>query len=376
MDRDTAYSVSDLAERLRGAVESALGQVWVKGEVSGLRSYQSGHWYFTLRDPVSQLRCVMWRTYTQRVSAQPPEGTEVFVLATPTVWADKGELRLSVVVLLPTAGLGLQHLGREKTRAALLADGLLDPARKRALPPFPRAIAVVTSVEGAALRDIVSVARKRWPSLRLLVVPSKVQGEEARRELVRALRLVNRLDGVDLCIVGRGGGAKEDLHAFDDEQVCRALAAVRVPTVSAVGHEADVPLADLVADARAPTPSAAVELAVPDRDEAGRRVDTLAARLAQGLRRRTGLVTARLARAGDRLQAAMARRLDRPRDLVGRLSAQLEALSPLRVLGRGYSVARLPDGRVVRRQAELPVGAPFRLQVSDGPVAARSEGIP
>jgi exodeoxyribonuclease VII large subunit len=185
---------------------------------------------------------------------------------------------------------------------------------------------------------------------------------------------VNRLDGVDLCIVGRGGGAKEDLHVFDDEKVCRALAAVRVPTVSAVGHEIDISLADLVADARAATPSAAVELAVPDRAEVTQRVDALAAQLAHGLRRRTGLVTARLARAGDRVQAAMSRRVERQRDLVGRLGAQLEALSPLRVLARGYSVARLADGQVARRRSQLPAGTAFRLQVSDGAVAARSEG--
>jgi exodeoxyribonuclease VII large subunit len=314
----------------------------------------------------------MWKTYTTKVGALPADGTEVFALLTPSVYEEKGELRATVQVMLSTAGIGLQQLTREKTRAALEKDGLLDPARKRALPAFPRVIAVVTSGEGAALRDIISVTRKRWPSVRLLVVSAKVQGEEAPADLVRALGWVNRLNQVDLCIVGRGGGSKEDLLAFDDEGVCRAVAAVRVPIISAVGHETDLSLTDLVADLRAATPSAAAERAVPDRGEAARHVGSLGSRLGHGLRRRTGLVAARLARSGDRIQVAMTRKLELPGSRLDRLAGQLDALSPLRVLGRGYSVARLKDGRVVRRKADLPAGTPFTLRVSDGDVAAES----
>jgi len=368
----TALSVTQLVSALRGAVEAATGTLWIKGEVASFKAYGSGHWYFTLRDPDSAIKCVMWKSNTTKVSSTPQDGTEVYALLTPSVWAEKGELRAAVQVMLPTAGIGVQQLNREKVRGALEKDGLLDPARKRALPPFPKAIAVVTSTDGAALRDIISVTRKRWGSVRLLVVGATVQGDGAARDLRRALGLVNRLSGVDLCIIGRGGGSKEDLSAFDDEEVCRAVAALRVPVISAVGHETDASLTDLVADFRAATPSAACELAVPDRADCVRHVASLSSRLAHGLRRRTGLVAERLARSGDRIQVAMTWRIQQPRTRLDRYAGQLEALSPLKVLGRGYSVARLADGRVARRRADLPSGTEFTLRVSDGDVPSQA----
>jgi exodeoxyribonuclease VII large subunit len=372
--RPTALTVSELVASLRRSVEGSTGQVWVKGEVTSFKAYGSGHWYFSLCDPQSAVRCVMWKTYTARVGAVVADGTEVYALGSPTVWEERGELRMSVQVLLPTAGIGLAQLARERVRAALEKDGLLEPSRKRSFPPFPARIAVVTSSDGAALRDIIIVTRKRWPAVRLLLIPAKVQGQEAPAALCRALAIVNRLEGIDLCIIGRGGGSKEDLTAFDDERVCRAVAALRVPSISAVGHETDISLTDLVADARAATPSAAVERALPDLGETLRHLQSLASRLGHGLRRRTGLVSARLARSGDRIQVAMGRRLQAPRGRLEQCAAQLEALSPLKVLGRGYSVARLPDGRVARRTADLPAGTPFRLSVADGQVRARSDG--
>jgi exodeoxyribonuclease VII large subunit len=314
----------------------------------------------------------MWKTYTSKVGAVVADGTEVYALGTPTVWEERGELRMSIQVLLPTSGIGLAQLARERVKAALEKDGLLDPARKRGFPQFPSRIAVVTSADGAALRDIIIVTRRRWRSVRLLVVPAKVQGAEAPETLVRALAAVNRLERVDLCIIGRGGGSKEDLSAFDDERVCRAVAALRMPSISAVGHETDVSLTDLVADARAATPSAAVERALPDREDTLRHVGSLASRLAHGLRRRTALVSARLARSGDRIQVAMGRRLEEPRSRLDRYAGQLEALSPLKVLGRGYSVARLVDGTVVRRKQQLPSGTEFSLKISDGEIPSRS----
>ncbi len=368
----TALSVTQLVSALRRAVEGATGTVWIKGEVTSFKAYGSGQWYFTLRDPESSIRCVMWKSNTLKVGAKPLDGTEVYALVTPTVWADKGELRATVQVMLPTVGIGVQQLNREKVRAALEKDGLLDPARKRSLPQFPRSIAVVTSAEGAALQDIITVARKRWSSVRLLVVGAKVQGDGAARELCRALAVVNRLR-VDLCIIGRGGGSREDLQAFDNEKVCRAVAALKMPVISAVGHETDASLTDLVADVRAATPSAAAERAVPDREDCLRYLTSLSSRLAHGLRRRTGLVTQRLARSGDRIQVAMTRRLVEPRSLLDRYAGQLEALSPLKVLGRGYSVARLADGRVARRRADLPSGTEFTLRVSDGDVASHAD---
>jgi exodeoxyribonuclease VII large subunit len=370
---DGAWSVTQVAHAARRSVEGQLSALWIRGEICGLKAYSSGHWYFTVRDAETQIRCVMWRTYSQQVRLAPAEGTEAFLFAAPTIWEEKGEFRLNVTRMLPTEGLGDQVREYERVKALLEKDGLFDPTRKRPLPALATCIAVVTSQEGAALRDIVTVTRKRWPAVRLIVVSAKVQGEGAEGDLVRALGLVNRIRSAELCIVGRGGGGKEDLLAFNRESVCRALAAVRVPTISAVGHETDVTLADFVADVRAATPSAAAEMAVSDRGEVEARVHALASRLANGLTRHTRVTTERLHRTSDRLVRALARIRDERRRRLDQLGAQLDALSPLRVLERGYSVARGADGRVLRRRDDFPPGQIFRLRVQDGEIPARVE---
>lgn len=365
-----AWSVADVTRRARRLVEAGFTRVWVRGEVTGFKAYRSGHWYFTLRDADAQVRCVMWRTDNQ--GRQPPdEGMQVFVEAQPTVWEERGEFRLTVRELLPTADGGPWQLAFERAKAALERDGLLDAARKRPLPPFPSCIAMVTSPDGAALRDVTAVLRRRWPAVELWVVPTRVQGEGAERELCRALALVNRLPGVDVVIVGRGGGAREDLWAFNSERVARAVAAVRVPTVSAVGHETDVSLTDLVADVRAATPSAAAEAVVPDRVAALAHVQGVARRLARGLTARAALGRERLERTGDRLQAALQAQLDRRTARLEQLALQLDALSPLRVLERGYAVARDEGGHLLRRAAQFRPALPFRLTLADGDVHAR-----
>lgn len=371
-DAAQVWSVARLNAAVKQLIEREMGPVWVRGEVTSFRAYSSGHWYFTLTDGGAQVRCCMWRKEVQRAGTPPAEGTEVYALATPGMWEDKGEFRIVVTKLLPTAQTGLEEQLLARTRAALTRDGLLDPARKRALPRLAETIAVVTSRDGAALRDIVHVAQRRWPSVRVLLVPSRVQGDEAAMELVRALELVNRVPA-DVCIVGRGGGAREDLAIFNDERVCRALAAVRIPTIAAIGHETDLSLCDLVADARAATPSMAAQLAVADRADVVERVEALAARLGGGLKHRTRLAGERLARLGDRLEAVIGDTVLRRRHRLDRLGAQLEALSPERVLERGYAVPRDPSGKVLRRRGDFTPGAPFSLRVSDGEVAARTE---
>lgn len=370
---ETALSVAQLDRACRKLLEGEIGPVWVRGEISGLKAYQSGHWYFTLKDEEAQLRCVMWRTYAAKVGEPPADGTPVFLFGTPTVWEDRGEFRLNATRLLATAGIGAAQLAFERAKEALAKDGLFDPARKRRLPDLPRGVAVVTSLDGAALRDIITVTRKRWPGMPLVVFGTKVQGAEAEREVIAALARVDRTPGLDVCIVGRGGGAREDLDVFNREAVCRALARVRIPTVSAVGHETDVTLTDLVADARAATPSAAAELVVPDRARWAARAGDLATRLATALTQRGRLARERLARSADRLEAALTGLLDDRRRRADHLAAQLDALSPLRVLGRGYAVATAPDGRLLRRTADFHPGDRFALRVSDGTVPARVE---
>ncbi len=370
---DDVWSVSELVGTARRVIESEFPDIWVRGEVAGCKPWPSGHWYFSLRDAASQVRCCMWKLNAQRAGKPPADGTEVFVQGRPVIYEGKGEFQLVVSRLIPTAAIGKAQQELERVKAALHKDGLFDVALKRALPPYAATVAVVTSIAGAALHDIITVTKKRWPSARLLVIGARVQGDGAADEVCRALRLVNRLAGVDLCIVARGGGDKEDLGVFNTEAVCRALARVNVPTISAVGHETDISLTDLVADIRAATPSAAAELAWADTRAVARQLDDLAARLAGGLTGRVRLAAERLERTGDRLHAAAESMLERRRRRIAHVSAQLDALSPLRVLDRGYAVPLDPAGRVLKTRSAFVAGQPFRLRISDGEVPARVE---
>ena len=370
---DDAWSVTRLTTTVKRLVEGQLPPVWVRGEVVGCKVWPNGHCYFTLRDHQSQVRCCLWKNDRARAGKAPVDGTEVFVLVRPGFYEVKGEFQLTVQRILPSSAIGQAQRELERVKALLHQDGLFDAARKRRLPAFAATLAVVTSTAGAALHDVLTVARRRWPSARVLVLNARVQGDGAVEALVRALQLVNRLPGVDVCIVGRGGGGREDLAAFNAESVCRALAAVRVPTISAVGHETDISLTDLVADVRAATPSAAAEMALPDHREVRRTLDDLAARLAGGLGSRARLGLERVERAGDRLEAAMTTVSERDGHALARLAAQLDALSPLRVLERGYALPTAPDGHVLKRRAEFRPGDAFSLRVADGRVDARVE---
>ncbi|MES2124625.1 MAG: exodeoxyribonuclease VII large subunit [Gemmatimonadota bacterium] len=414
---DEAWSVTRLARTLKRRVEDDFPSIWVRGELVGVKRHPSGHWYFGLRDADAKVDCTMWKFAAARLRAPLEEGTEVFAQGTASVWEERTALRFNVTQVLPALGVGAQAQLFEQVKQRLLADGLLDPGRKRPLPPYPARIAVVTSAASAAVRDIITVASRRWPGVELLVINSAVQGEGAPGELVEALDIVSRLDRIDCCIIGRGGGAKEDLAAFNAEAVCRAIAACPVPVISAVGHEVDVTLADLVADVRAATPSQAAEFALPDRRDvaarlaatrgafvaatldlvttrqqrvertrdrmgaalldrlrgAERRLLTARGRLAPSLARHAKQPAARYAQLQTRLHPAMRRRLERYDAAVHRSAGQLHALSPLAVLGRGYAVARTSEGKVLRRVTDLPPGTAFTLSVSDGSVAARVE---
>jgi len=370
---DQVWSVSQLTSAVKRLVEGEFMPLWIRGEVVGCKAWSSGHWYFGLRDRSSQVRCCMWKRDAERAGEPPQDGTEVFALGKPGIYEAKGEFQFNVTRMIPTAAIGAAQRELERVKEVLHRDGLFDHARKRPIPALACSIAVVTSTAGAALQDVITVVGKRWPCCRLVVVNARVQGDGAVHALVRALRLVNRIPDIEICIVGRGGGGREDLAAFNSEAVCRALAEVRVPTISAVGHETDISLTDLVADLRAPTPSAAAEMAVADRREVARQLDDLAARLAGGLGSRTRLAGERLARTADRLYGSIEAVLQRERHRSDRLAAQLDALSPLRILDRGYAVPVGPDGHVLKRRADFAPGAPFRLRVADGDVAARVE---
>jgi exodeoxyribonuclease VII large subunit len=364
-----AWTVGEVTRRAKAVIEAGLPPLWIRGEIAGFKAWRSGHWYFSLRDKAAQIRCVMFAKQNYMLPV-PIDGMQVFVFARPSMYEEKGEFQLTVNELLSTETDGLWKLAFEKAKASLLKDGLLDPARKRRLPPFPRRIAVVTSPDGAVLRDIQSVVGRRWPVAELIVVPAQVQGAKAEASVCSALNRIRRLP-VDVLIVGRGGGSIEDLWAFNSERVARAVAAMPMPVISAIGHETDVTLCDLVADLRAPTPSAAAEAATPDRDEVRMHCDVLEQRLARALKTASRHVVERLARTADRLTSCIQHRLDTSRALLTAHSARLDALSPLRVLARGYAVARDDSGTILKRVAQLPSGKEFRLRVTDGEVHGR-----
>lgn len=272
------YSVAELTAAVRGLLESSFGDIWVEGEISNCRVWNTGHLYFTLKDGTAQIKAVMFRTAVRYLRFKPEDGVHVIARARLGVYEPKGEYQIVCEHLEPR-GLGALQLAFEQLKKRLQAEGLFAADRKRSLPALPRKIGVVTSLDGAAIRDILKVLRRRAPNASVLIRPARVQGEGAAEDIARALKAIVRAKGIDVVIVGRGGGSVEDLWAFNEERVARAIAASPVPVISAVGHEADVTISDFVADVRAPTPSAAAEMVVAANDEFCHRIDRLAGRL-------------------------------------------------------------------------------------------------
>jgi exodeoxyribonuclease VII large subunit len=366
-------SISELNRSARELLEGAFAAVPVIGEVTGWKRHgPTGHCYFGLRDASAQVRCVLFRADALRLPAEPEEGMQVRALGRLTLYERRGDYQLVVRALEAVAAGGLWRLAFDRLKAALEAEGLLDPARRKPLPRMPETVGVVTSPVGAALHDILHVVGRRAPWTRVLFAPARVQGEGAAEDVARALgRLV--VDGrPDVVIVARGGGSVEDLWAFNQEVVARAIAGSPIPVISGIGHETDVTIADLVADERAPTPSAAAERAVPDGDFLRSRFATLEGRLADGLRRSAADRRSELSRLRQDLVAAVRDTVRRRGDRAALLAGRLHALSPLAALDRGYAVALGPHGRVLRRTADFPAGSSFSLRVSDGRVHARA----
>jgi exodeoxyribonuclease VII large subunit len=392
-------SVSELTARIKDVLEATFPAVWVAGEIGDLARPRSGHCYFTLKDAQAQLPAVIWRTTASRLRFELHDGLEVTCRGRLEVYAPRGRYQLIVEAIEPR-GIGALELAFRQLHERLSKEGLFDPARKRPLPRFPRRIAVVTSPSGAALRDFLEVLRRRWRGADVLVVPVRVQGEGAGEEIAAAIRLVNRLSApVDCLVVTRGGGSLEDLWAFNEEVVVRSIVASRIPVVSGVGHEIDVTLADLAADVRALTPSEAAERVVPAAEELGQTLRQYHRRLAAAIRSRAAeagrrwgsLATHRLFRQPLTLVHDLARRLDelearsqrlvregalRARSRVEALAARLNSLSPLAVLGRGYSLTRrVSDGQVVRDADELAHGDDIKTRFARGQAISRVERV-
>ena len=369
----SATTVTALTYLVRDVLEGTVLPLWVRGEVSDFKASRSGHWYFTLRDDSSQLRCVVWSREAIRIKTPPADGRQVAVRGQLTVYPARGEMQFAVMDV-ELLGAGARRAAVERTLRALDKDGLLAQSRKRALPSCPRRIAVVTSPDGAAIRDVIAVVARRAPSVEVVVVAARVQGAGAPEALCMALASVSRWADADTVIIGRGGGAKDDLSAFDDERVARALAACPIPTISAVGHEIDLTVCDLVADHRAPTPSAAAEAAVPAESDLRTRLETAGADLTAAVTRRVSEAHVALTRSARHVHRSASVAVERRAARLASAAARVQALSPLATLARGYAVAREIDGgRALIHADQFKAGALFDLILADGTIRSRVE---
>ena len=370
----TAIPVAILNETARDVLQGAFPRLWVRGEVSDFKRHRNGHWYFCLGDGEAQVRCVVWSRDQRRIPAAPDEGMMVSALGQLTVYPARGDMQL-VVTGMEAEGDGLTRKAIELALRRLEVDGLLAPERKRALPRYPRRIAVVTSPDGAAIRDVIAVARRRSPGVEIIVIPAAVQGDSAPDQLCAALDRLARWGDADVAIVGRGGGGRDDLRAFNDERVARALGALPMPVISAVGHEIDTTICDLVADLRAATPSAAAEAAVPLHADVLAEIDALRSALGDAVLQQIEAARDRAFALREHAAAAMTRAIERHRARSETLGGRLHALSPLATLTRGFAVAVGPDGSPRGRAAQFAAGDAFELILRDGRVAAHADSV-
>lgn len=390
------YSVSQVNGYLKELVDGdpLLRGLLVRGEVSNYKCYPSGHHYFSLKDEQGSIRCVMFRGDAARLRFKPVNGLSVIAYGRVSVYPRDGQYQLYCTQLMED-GRGALDRAFEELKKKLEAQGLFDPAKKQPLPAYPRRIALVTSPAGAAVRDMIRILRQRWPLTEVLVVPVRVQGEGAAEEIAAAIHQVNNRDDIDLIITGRGGGSREDLWAFNEEPVAWAIALSNIPVISAVGHEPDVTISDYVADLRASTPSNAAELAVPDQQQERQRLEGLTLRLRQAmevqldrdrkelrrleqsrvLRNPVAVVDdqrMRLDGVQRRLAMALERTLRRGRVELAGLAGRVDAMSPLKVLSRGYAIAKNED-RAVTTVEQVQPGQAMDVLVADGVYHCRVE---
>jgi exodeoxyribonuclease VII large subunit len=401
-------TVSQLTNSIRISLESRFASVWVEGEISNFKDHSSGHWYFTLKDQNAQLRAKCFRSANTRIRFRPANGLHVRARGKLSVYAPRGEYELVVDALDPV-GAGALQVAFEQLRARLQAEGLFAPELKRPLPVFPRRVGIVTSPTGAAIRDILNVISRRTRTVHVLFSPARVQGDSAGPDIARAIRFINQYheralqdgrtaDLVDVLIVGRGGGSTEDLWAFNQEEVARAIRKSVIPVISAVGHESDFTIADFVADLRAPTPSAAAELVAKHEDELCSALDQLGRQLTRLMRYRVVDLRSRvqkqaLSPAFDEVKSglrdarrrfdvasascndAMETRLQEARERLGLAAASLDALSPLAVLQRGYAIAQDAAGKPLRDATTVSAGDEVSVRLAKGRLNTRVETV-
>ena len=368
-------TVAELTERIKRSLENDFAEVALHGEVSNVTRPRSGHLYFTIKDDSASIRAVIWKNDARRVTFDLTDGLSVRALGRVTVYPPRGEYQIVIQVLEPE-GIGALELAFRQRYARLQQEGLFDPARKRPLPRFPRGIVIVSSPSGAAVRDVLQVIGRRWRATRVFIAPTRVQGAGADLEVAAALALANQTAGVDVIIVARGGGSIEDLWTFNEEVVVRAIAGSRLPVVSAVGHEIDVTLADLAADRRALTPSEAGEVCVPDTREVLMHLDRLAERLRSAGTSQLKDARIRLVDLAGRAKLALEHDILNRGHRVSRLAASLEALNPLGVLARGYSLTLKADGiTLIRDSNQVTTGDLIHTRLAAGSIASRVEKV-
>lgn len=387
-------SITQLNEYIRGRMDAdpLLNTVAVRGEISNYKQYPSGHHYFTLKDEASALRCVMFKGNAMRLRFRPENGMKVIAVGKVSVYPRDGAYQL-YCVSLTVDGVGDLYVAFEQLKKKLAAQGLFDPAHKKPLPRYPGRIGIITSSAGAAVHDMLRILNKRYPLSKVYLLPVRVQGAQAPGEIVSAIRYANYYQLADLLIVGRGGGSIEDLWAFNDEQVALAIYHSQIPVISAVGHEPDVTISDYVADLRAATPSNAAELAVPDQDALRQSLDAQVSAMAAALTRQikasrqhlnalaaspalqspTGYLEQKrqqLLLLKNRLISAQNQSLAARKQKYIAAAAKLDAMSPLKVLTRGYSMTRKEDGTVVRSVSQTEIGERVRISLEDGTLCA------
>ena len=389
------YTVSQVNQYIKALLDRdrELTALYVRGEISNYKAYPSGHHYFSLKDGEGAIRCVMFKREAMSLRFRPENGMKVIAFGRVAVFPRDGQYQLYCTSLTPE-GVGDLHLAFEQLKQKLYAEGLFDPAHKKPIPRFPKRIALITSAAGAAVRDMLRILGARWPMAEVFLLPVRVQGAEAPGEICAAITWANQHQVADLIITGRGGGSMEDLWAFNDENVARTIYHSAIPVISAVGHEPDVTIADFVADLRAATPSNAAELAVPDQNEVAVWLHQMEGRLAQAMGRKLESARKDLDRAArcralqdpmnyvddkrmvldyqrEKLAAGLNAALNRERQRFGQLASKLDALSPLKVLGRGYAIPRKADGGVVRSVTDVAPGDPLKLRVADGEISCQ-----
>ena len=384
------YEVSQVNEYIKALLDGsgALQDIHIRGELSNYKIYPSGHHYFTLKDAEGALRCVMFKGSAVKLRFRPESGMKVVARGRISVFPRDGAYQLYCSELSPE-GVGDLYVAFEQLKAKLHAEGLFDPRYKKPLPAYPQTIAIITSPAGAAVHDMIRILRRRYPAAKVVLLPVRVQGVEAPPEIVGAIRYANRWRVADVIITGRGGGSIEDLWAFNDERVARAIFESELPVISAVGHEPDVTISDFVADARASTPSNAAEIAVPDQTELLRWLQDAQSRLSRAESARLEQLRSRLdalaekrvmrdqlayiqdkrmllAHQQQRLGDLGSRTLSKRREKFSALAASLDAMSPLKVLGRGYAMAQTESGDIVKSWRDAPVGSAVTLTLGEG----------